>query len=1216
MFKSSPPPPHDSNPSQQLSKGVKRNISFQLLKSKRQNNGFVNRLKLILVMLVVTMTSSILYMFHVLKGSDVLAGDKADGSPLYAALKERAMYSTMIVKQQSPTHSPTVKSLAPPKTNKAKASRLLELAKHSEVSPQRQRQQEEADKRSYEYPPPNPGAITIRDHEKAKQNSQHQEEPNHNPPDSDKKEAATVDYLDKGKRHLAHEGDTLPAPQHHHNKNIFSEREPGNTEHLQNKARNAVHSSKNDPLQKKEHSQKTVDFVKPSDSEYHQTQGKLPIAPPAAQQDRTLQQFEDGTAHQSTLQNHNHQSILDDPKRGGVATTWKEDIDYDSQEADVPDDAQHPNGDVPSGSNVRITRNGQSQIDVLHDIYEQAAHALSSLHLQEQLDPLFVTPVDTPISQLHRIPFEPQVPIGVLVDAGRHYFTISWWKQLIVYLYKLRFTLIQFRLTDDQTFNLQLESYPQLANPVRLKYNTEQKTYTAQEVRELVQFAKRYNISIIPEINIPGHAGGWAGIPGLVIMCSEFICERGYGLPLDVEHPEIKTILRSVLQEVLDIFDNPPYLHLGGDEVNMADPCLNEVGRQALNYSTFENEVKGILRELSYSEDKVIRWERTGQPLSDDRAGEIEHFWETLPTEEVEGDAKPWIVSKGLYFDTNHFDDCMTVYRNTFSANNLKGVRRPAAIIAGTFELGEVYWRQRNVATRLIAVAMGASHSHIVQRFEQVRLFNETCLDLGIDLRWCNLQGGITTKQQDFASTHKKTWTEWKDGICDRLTVEEEQLEIKESKAAKSSLETGSFMSFWEKFGEDPLPLLPLADSKGKAITSLSSLSDHAVPLTGVIFDMVNSMRSSTSDVLELLKTFVAPLGFNLLQLRLVDDFGFGIQLASQGYGIQLGSQSLLGLTMLKDEKKGDFVRVPAAKDYRELVTSARNDLGIQVMPEVSLSSNAGGWLTSGYSSQCPNTLCNQGRGVTNAIYEPEFLAVAYSVLSELRQIFSSSSYFHFGHDNRASASDGCLAEARLSTDAMAAFAEFEEKLTVLAILMGIEPERILRWNNNENMHYADRTGAITHYQADNLGVLPRPRDGENFFTTVDLLSGSPWEIYKRTLALVELKPKGILGEIRDISRETWGRMNVGLRLVAFAMGLQHKADKDLGKDNFINQAIEQCNAHKFEGCEKDDGSHVIFSYEVERSEYKEAMCSDFTSSRVGRVPRKELLHSTTHIRL
>lgn len=50
----------------------------------------------------------------------------------------------------------------------------------------------------------------------------------------------------------------------------------------------------------------------------------------------------------------------------------------------------------------------------------------------------------------------------------------------------------------------------------------------------------------------------------MIMQCPDFICEKGYGVPINVEHPKFRGVLTDVLREIIDIFDNPPYLHLGG----------------------------------------------------------------------------------------------------------------------------------------------------------------------------------------------------------------------------------------------------------------------------------------------------------------------------------------------------------------------------------------------------------------------------------------------------------------------------------------------------------------------------------------------------------------------------------------------------------------------------------------------------------------------------
>ena len=126
-------------------------------------------------------------------------------------------------------------------------------------------------------------------------------------------------------------------------------------------------------------------------------------------------------------------------------------------------------------------------------------------------------------------PHSPQVQyLGVLVDAGRHYFPISWLKNLIDILHRMKFNLIHFRLTDDQAFNVRLESHPELAKPSAVN-NPTGAVYSTAELVDLVAYADEKNITIMPEINVPGHAGAWSGIPGFLVPCPEFICLKGYG---------------------------------------------------------------------------------------------------------------------------------------------------------------------------------------------------------------------------------------------------------------------------------------------------------------------------------------------------------------------------------------------------------------------------------------------------------------------------------------------------------------------------------------------------------------------------------------------------------------------------------------------------------------------------------------------------------------
>ena len=157
--------------------------------------------------------------------------------------------------------------------------------------------------------------------------------------------------------------------------------------------------------------------------------------------------------------------------------------------------------------------------------------------------------------------------LGILIDGGRHYYPIRWLERVVDYISAMKYNLIQLRLTDDQAFNVLLDSHPELAYPAAVN-NPDRRVWTVPELKHLVHYAKQRNVSIMPEINVPGHGGAWAGIPGLITQCPEYLCNKGYSVPLNVSHPDFLPVLQDVINETLRIFD-PPFLHLGGDEVDM-----------------------------------------------------------------------------------------------------------------------------------------------------------------------------------------------------------------------------------------------------------------------------------------------------------------------------------------------------------------------------------------------------------------------------------------------------------------------------------------------------------------------------------------------------------------------------------------------------------------------------------------------------------------------
>jgi hypothetical protein len=367
--------------------------------------------------------------------------------------------------------------------------------------------------------------------------------------------------------------------------------------------------------------------------------------------------------------------------------------------------------------------------------------------------------------------------LGVMIDAGRHYFEIDWLYQILDILHALQYNWVHFRLTDDQTFNLKLDSWPQLAIPTPLHNQT--KVYTPEQLRKLVRYAKDRNISMIPEINVPGHAGAWAGIPGLVVPCPNFVCAKGYGVPLNVSYHQLPQILKDVLTEVLHIFDNPPFLHLGGDEVEMSKPCFQEIGQPLPNFTKFEDLLRQTLKDIDYDESKVIRWEAMGSnPKGKDRVGRMLQWWFQIPGEKHAVRTRPndpFVASSGLYMDANSDDGAWEVFLHTRKFLHLNYNYTPMAIVVGTFELDQEFWFDRNILGKLVAVALGASKEiNVPNGKELCQTYRHYCSNhLNFPNATCTkyAKPNLQTKVWQEPKWKQLMWKQLKEGLCERLTT-------------------------------------------------------------------------------------------------------------------------------------------------------------------------------------------------------------------------------------------------------------------------------------------------------------------------------------------------------------------------------------------------------------------------------------------------------------
>ncbi|MFD2826390.1 beta-N-acetylhexosaminidase [Leeuwenhoekiella polynyae] len=171
---------------------------------------------------------------------------------------------------------------------------------------------------------------------------------------------------------------------------------------------------------------------------------------------------------------------------------------------------------------------------------------------------------------------------GLHLDAGRHISSIDFIKKYLDQMAAHKLNTFHWHLTEDQGWRLQIKKYPLLTEVGAYRdstlvghYGTSKYDgkryggyYTQEEAREIVDYAKDRYITVIPEIEMPGHStAAVAAYPELGNTDNEVRPATTWGVFPDIFNVEESTFdfLEDVLVEVLDIFPSK-YIHIGGDE--------------------------------------------------------------------------------------------------------------------------------------------------------------------------------------------------------------------------------------------------------------------------------------------------------------------------------------------------------------------------------------------------------------------------------------------------------------------------------------------------------------------------------------------------------------------------------------------------------------------------------------------------------------------------
>jgi len=240
---------------------------------------------------------------------------------------------------------------------------------------------------------------------------------------------------------------------------------------------------------------------------------------------------------------------------------------------------------------------------------------------------------------------------GYMIDVGRNYMAVDLLKQQIDVMAANKLNIFHFHPTEDIAWRFEVKSFPQLTGAKHMLRN-KGKYYTVAEIKDLIAYCKERFITLIPEIDMPGHSAAFTRAMGF-----------------DMQSDSGKLVVQKILQEICDTYDLP-YIHIGSDEVRIKD-------------TTFVPQMTTFLESRG---KKVMGW----QPGGNFKSGTIRQLWREDANRSFIPTGEPFIDSRHLYL--NHHDplEAVTTIFNRRISNRDQG---------DSLALGAILclWHDRNV---------------------------------------------------------------------------------------------------------------------------------------------------------------------------------------------------------------------------------------------------------------------------------------------------------------------------------------------------------------------------------------------------------------------------------------------------------------------------------------------------------------------------------------
>ena len=223
---------------------------------------------------------------------------------------------------------------------------------------------------------------------------------------------------------------------------------------------------------------------------------------------------------------------------------------------------------------------------------------------------------------------------GLHLDVCRHFFPVAFIKRYLDLMAQYKLNRFHWHLTDDQGWRLEIKKYPRLTAigayrretllghsrrpPFRYDGIPHGGYYTQEEARDIVRYAQERCITVIPEIEMPGHsAAALTAYPEFASSNADTTVGTMWGPFPDIYAPTEPTFrfLEDVLSEVLDIFPSQ-YIHIGGDEAHKTQWEDNSQAQALISKQSLKDEkglqsyfIRRIERYLLSRGRRLIGWD-------------------------------------------------------------------------------------------------------------------------------------------------------------------------------------------------------------------------------------------------------------------------------------------------------------------------------------------------------------------------------------------------------------------------------------------------------------------------------------------------------------------------------------------------------------------------------------------------------------------------------